>query len=124
MTLRRESLHRALQRLDEVLQEDETPITRDAAIQRFEFCFELAWKAVQEAARSEGLDCASPRGCGRVAFRLGWLNDETGWLTVLEDRNLTSHTYDEELAGKVYARLSAHLKLLAALAAALPAAPG
>lgn len=124
MTLRRESLLKALQRLDEVLCEDETPITRDAAIQRFEFCFELTWKAIQEAARNEGLDCASPRGCGRVAFRLGWLSDEAGWLAVLEDRNLTSPTYDEELARKVYGRLPAHLKLLAAMAAALPAVPG
>ena len=30
-------------------------LVRDAAIQRFEFSFELAWKAIQEALKKEGL---------------------------------------------------------------------
>lgn len=121
MTPRRAAFRQALDRLRDVLREDETDITRDAAIQRFEFCFELGWKAIQEAARAQGLDCASPRACGRVGFRLGWIHDEAGWLAMLEDRNRTSHTYNEKLARAVYGRLSVHLALLEAFAAALPA---
>ncbi|MGH7539451.1 MAG: HI0074 family nucleotidyltransferase substrate-binding subunit [Gemmatimonadota bacterium] len=121
MTPRREAFRRALDRLRDVLREDETAITRDAAIQRFEFCFELGWKTIQEAARVQGVDCASPRACGRVGFRLGWIHDEAGWLAMLEDRNLTAHTYNEELAREVYGRLPAHLALLEATTTALPA---
>lgn len=112
MTLRLRSLQKAVQRLKEVLAEKETDVSRDAAIQRFEFCFELAWKAIQERARSEGLDCHSPKQCLQLGFKNSWLDDETGWLSMLEDRNRTSHTYDEVLAKAVYRRLSQYLPLL------------
>ena len=37
-------LERALESLDKALNESKTDITRDASIQRFEFCVELSWK--------------------------------------------------------------------------------
>ncbi|MBI4382255.1 MAG: nucleotidyltransferase substrate binding protein [candidate division NC10 bacterium] len=115
MTRRLGSLRSAIARLREALETPETALSRDAAIQRFEFCFELAWKAVQERARSEGLECQSPKGCLKVAFAASWIDDEDGWLAMLEDRNLTAHTYDEELAKTVFGRLPRHLPLLEAL---------
>ncbi len=115
MTARRDSFSRAIVRLNEALMASETDLSRDAAIQRFEFCFELAWKVIQERVRTEGLDCQSPKGCLKLAYKNGWLGDETGWLAMLEDRNRTAHTYDEALAKEVYRRLSAHLPLLQAL---------
>ncbi len=115
MTTRRDSFSHALVRLNEALKAPETDLIRDAAIQRFEFCFELAWKVIQEQARMEGLDCQSPKGCLKLAYKNGWISDESGWLAMLEDRNRTAHTYDEALAKDVYRRLSAHLHLLQAL---------
>lgn len=115
MTARRDSFSRAIVRLNEALMASETDLSRDAAIQRFEFCFELAWKVIQERVRTEGLDCQSPKGCLKLAYKNGWLGDETGWLAMLEDRNRTAHTYDEALAKDVYRHLSAHLPLLQAL---------
>ena len=116
MTARRQALNLAIARLREVLNQPETDVSRDAAIQRFEFCFELAWKAIQERAREEGLDCQSPRGCLRVAFKALWVEDEQGWVAMLGDRNQTSHTYDEDLAKTVYRRLRNYLPLFDALA--------
>ena len=92
-----------------------TRVERDAAIQRFEFCFELAWKAIQERARDEGLDCQSPKSCLTLAFKASWVVDEREWLAMLADRNQTSHTYDEDLAKAVYGRLRRYLPLLEAL---------
>ncbi len=107
------AFQQALERLAEALAEPETPMNRDASIQRFEFTFELAWKAIQEALRAEGSACPTPRSCLRAAFRLGWIDEETAWLTMLDDRNLTtSHTYDEALARALYRRLPAHLDTL------------
>lgn len=57
----------------------------------------------------EGLEARSPRAAIRGAFQVGLLSDDTGWLDILELRNLTSHTYDEALAEKLYAALPAVL---------------
>ena len=92
MTARRDSFSHAIVRLNEALVAPETDLNRNAAIQRFEFCFELAWKVIQEQVRTEGLDCQSPKGCLKLAYKNGWLIDETGWLAMLEDRNRTAHT--------------------------------
>jgi nucleotidyltransferase substrate binding protein (TIGR01987 family) len=115
MTARQEALAAAIARLREVLKAPESDVSRDAAIQRFEFCFELAWKSIQERARGEGLDCQSPKGCLRVAFKTSWIENEQGWLALLEDRNRTSHTYGEDLAKVVFRRLPNYLPLLDAL---------
>jgi nucleotidyltransferase substrate binding protein (TIGR01987 family) len=115
VTPRREALAGAITRLREVLGAAETDVSRDAAIQRFEFCFELAWKSIQERARDEGLDCQSPKGCLRLAFKTSWIDNEQGWLAMLDDRNRTSHTYDEDLAKAVFRRLPNYLPLLTAL---------
>jgi len=111
MTPRITSLNTALQRLGEALSAPETDLSRDAAIQRFEFCFELGWKVIQEKARGEGLDCYSPKSCIKLAFKNQWVKEETSWLVMLEDRNRTSHTYDEVLAAAVYSRLPNYLPL-------------
>jgi nucleotidyltransferase substrate binding protein (TIGR01987 family) len=115
VTARREAFAAAIARLREVLKQPENDVSRDAAIQRFEFCFELAWKSIQERARDEGLDCQSPKGCLQVAFKTSWIANEQGWLAMLEDRNRTSHTYDEDLAKAVFRRLPNYLPLLDAL---------
>jgi nucleotidyltransferase substrate binding protein (TIGR01987 family) len=119
MTELRESFALAVDRLADALAAPKNDLHRDAAIQRFEFSFELAWKAAQKALRGEGIDAASPKGCFREAFRLGWIPREEPWLNMLEDRNLTSHTYDAQLAEAVYRRLPGHLAALRELAVRL-----
>ncbi len=109
---RLELLDRALDRLEAALARPPDDITLDACIQRFEFTFELAWKAIQRQARTEGLDCSSPRECLRIAFRLGLVEDDTRWMSMLEDRKRTSHTYDEDTARTVYRALPGHTQLL------------
>lgn len=121
MTTRRQALTSAIARLHEVLAQPETDVSRDAAIQRFEFCFELAWKAIQERARNDGMDCQSPKSCLKLAFKNSWIADEPAWLAMLVDRNQTSHTYDEALAKEVYNRLRGYLPLFEELAKKLVA---
>ncbi len=106
---------RALDRLEEALARPDDPIVRDACIQRFEFTFEMAWKAVQRYARAEGIECASPRECFRVAFRLGLLDRDAQWLAMVEDRNRTSNTYDEESARAIYRALPEYARLVRSL---------
>jgi nucleotidyltransferase substrate binding protein (TIGR01987 family) len=102
-------LEKALLRLDEALKQPENDFVRDAAIQRFEFCFELSWKSIQSAARLEGQDCTSPRTAFSTAWRDGWISDEVAWLDMLDERNKTSHTYREAMAKEVFDSLPRHL---------------
>ena len=95
-------LKKANNRLKEAASLKTTQIHRDATIQRFEFCFELAWKAIQTYVRDQGLECRSPRNCFRIGAQLNIIEDPLTWFEYLESRNLIAHTYNEELADKVY----------------------
>ncbi len=105
------AFEQALARLREVLAEPPSTIARDAAIKRFEFTFELAWKATQRVLRDEGIVCRSPKGCFQEAFSLGLIEDNPLWVTMIEDRNLTVHTYQERTAQRIYERLPDYLPL-------------
>lgn len=99
---------KALARFSEVLAVKKDTISRDAAIQRFEFSFEAVWKYAQCYLKTqEGMDVASPKAVIRASFQLGILDEkqtETA-LRMTDDRNLTSHTYDETLADVIYRHL-------------------
>lgn len=81
-------------------------IMRDAIIQRFEFSAELAWKTMREYLIEEGVSVpATPKGVVREAYAAGLISDEQIWSDLLRDRNLTSHTYSEETARNIFARI-------------------
>jgi len=102
-------------RLAEVLKEPKTVVTRDSAIKRFELTFELAWKSAKAYLGKKGIVCMSPRDCLMELFRLGIIRDNPMWLRMIEDRNLSVHTYNEKLAEDVYGRLAEYLLLFAEL---------
>ena len=102
---RKAELQNAVKRLREAVAQPESDLIRDAVIQRFEFTFELVWKSLKLYLERQGLDCGGPRSTLKKAFTEGLINspDEADvWLRVLEDRNLTSHAYDEALATRIY----------------------
>lgn len=90
-------------------------VERDAAIQRFEFSFEAAWKAAQHyLAEKEGIDSASPKAAIRSSLQVGLLSeaDTRLALEMADDRNPTVHTYNEELAKRIFADLDRYAGLL------------
>lgn len=97
-------------------------IVRDAAIQRFEFAIEASWKAAQATlAVAEGLTATSPKNAIRASHGMRWIDAQTtdALLVAIDDRNLTSHTYDEAAAATLAAQLPAHLAVIQAWLAAL-----
>ena len=110
-----DSFKKSLQRLDEVLKAEKTVINRDAAIQRFEFTVELAWKSIQQFLRSQKIICRSPKECLQESFKFGLVNDDSLWIKMIDDRNLTAHTYNEALAEEIYDRLPNYLPLFDSL---------
>lgn len=95
-------LRKALGTLEAALHEPMNDFIRDAAIQRFEYVFELTWKTLQVAAGHTGLRCASPREAIKAAFKMGWITNPDDWFEAMEARNRTSHTYNELVAQEVY----------------------
>lgn len=90
-------------------------VERDAAILRFQYSLECVWKAAQHRLREhEGLDAGSPKQVVRCCLDVGIFDAETAHraLALIDDRNLTVHTYDESLATALAARLPAHAALL------------
>ena len=119
LTERLEIANRALSSLRKVVGLDDVSLVeRDAAIKRFELAFETMWKAAKEFLwHCEGLDIASPKGVFRSLRELGVLtkNETEQALSMADDRNLTVHTYNEELASSMYSRLTEYLQLMEAL---------
>ncbi len=71
---------------------------RDASIQRFEFCVELAWKVSK---KHMGTLSTAPKTVIREMAQAGLINSPELWFEFLEARNLSSHSYDEEVAKKI-----------------------
>ena len=90
-----------------------TELERDGTIQRFEYCFELCWKCLKLNFEYKGYketkSLLSPRNVLKIAFREDYFDNEDILLDMLEARNLTSHTYNERLADKVFAEFTKYL---------------
>ena len=74
-TVQLENFENATKRLKAALEYDplELDIVMDSVIRRFEFTFEMAWKSVKLAAKAVGYDYKSPKGCLKLAYRMGWI---------------------------------------------------
>ena len=77
----------------------------DATIQRFEFSVELFWKLLKRLLLDLGQETNFPKAVLREAFATGLIDQDQAWIQMLNDRNQTSHTYDEELADVIYGRI-------------------
>ena len=104
-----ENYKKAVLRLEEGIneaEENKSMTLRDGVIQRFEFTTELAWKSAREYLLSEGeTDINSPKPVMRAALRTDLITDEQGWIKILDDRNMTSHIYDEEEVQAIFERI-------------------
>jgi len=108
---------KALARLKEALEENlsKGSIVVDGTIQRFEFTFELAWKLSKAVLNHAGIEAETPRLIIKEAFKAKMVEDGQGWIDMLEDRNKTSHIYDERQALEIYGKIKkSHFKLLEA----------
>ncbi len=97
---------KAVASLEAILHEPKTVIVRDATIQRFEYTYELAIKALKRVLEAgiDGVhvDKLDFRDLCRAAAEAGLIPNPQAWFMYRDSRNSTSHAYDEELAERVY----------------------
>ena len=100
-----EKLNKAFLKLREGIESASTELEKDGVIQRFEFTFELLWKTLRIILEYKGIEVRSPRSAIKEAFKAGLIEDDEILLDMLEDRNLSSHIYSEEIAEQIFKRI-------------------
>lgn len=98
-----QNFEKALHYLHEALQIPHPDIIQKAGlIQFFEMSYELAWNTLKDYLEEQGFtDLKSPRATIKKGFEMHLIKDGHLWLKLMEDRNLTSHAYDEQTATEI-----------------------
>lgn len=95
-------------------------IFRDSLVQRFEFCSDLFWKYLKKYLEVVAglVEFNAPMPVIRKAFSVGILSDEEAEkaLTMIKDRNLTSHIYKEKVAEHLAEKIPGYYQMMHAIA--------
>jgi len=74
----------------------------DSLIKRFEFTYEMAWKLMMSYEKENGVtELMGSKDVVRRAFAMSLIDNGEAWMEMIDDRNKTSHLYDEEMAEDV-----------------------
>jgi len=97
---------RALLTLTEAVQlAAERPLSnleQQGLIQEFEFTHELAWNVMKDYFVYQGNPLVTgSRDAIRESFNKELIQDGEGWMEMIKSRNLTSHTYNTEVAEQI-----------------------
>ena len=76
-------------------------------IQAFEFTHELAWNVLKDYFEYQVQPGISgSRDAAREAFQKGIIDDGEPWMEMIKSRNLTSHTYNENVSLDITEKIS------------------
>lgn len=100
-----QNFEKALKHLSDAMQIHNPDIIQKAGIIHFfEMSYELAWNMIKDYLQEQGFtDIKSPKAAIKKAFETGLIINGHTWMELMLDRNLTTHTYDEEKASEVEA---------------------
>ncbi|MEQ1665429.1 MAG: nucleotidyltransferase substrate binding protein [Bdellovibrionales bacterium] len=92
-------------------------LEKQGLIQAFEFTHELAWNVLKDYLEFQGISgLIGSRDTTREAFQKNLITDGDAWMEMIKSRNLTSHTYNKNVANKIVASvISSYLKCFADL---------
>jgi nucleotidyltransferase substrate binding protein (TIGR01987 family) len=94
---------KALAQLRKFIQKKElSELEEQGLIKAFEYTYELAWTTLKDFLEYQGYaDIYGSRDTIRKSFELNLIPDGQAWMDMLESRNKTSHTYNEETANEI-----------------------
>lgn len=77
-------------------------LEQQGLIQGFEFTHELAWNMLKDFLEAQGIaGLIGSRDAIRTAFKNGLIQEGETWMEMIKARNLSSHTYQLELANRL-----------------------
>lgn len=94
---------KALTQLTRFMERSElNELEEQGLIQCFEYNHELAWKTQKDFLEAQVVgDLFGSKTVAREAFAAGLVDNGDVWMAMIESRNLTSHTYNEETTQKI-----------------------
>ena len=106
-----DNFKRSLKQLDDavdiIAERELNELERQGVIQAFEYNYELAWNVIKDFYEYQGgegvLGIQGSRDAFRLAFKRGLIVQGEIWMDMIKSRQLTSHTYNEEISAKVFA---------------------
>ena len=88
--------------VEAIEKEPENEIYQMALVQAFEFVYELSWKTVKDYLLASGIQDANlPRDVIKKGFHYKIIKDGQLWIDMMLDRNILSHTYNEQKAKEI-----------------------
>jgi len=99
---------KALAQLDRFIEKGDTlnELEEQGLIQAFEYNFELAWNVIKDYYEYQGVSgIQGSRDAFRLAFNRGLITQGDAWMSMIESRTLTSHTYNEETAAEIVSEI-------------------
>lgn len=97
---------RALQTLTAAVElaarRDLSDLEKQGLIQGFEFTHELAWNVMKDYLEEQGfVGLIGSKNVTRTAFKNALIGDGEAWMDMIKARNLSSHTYNIEIADAI-----------------------
>lgn len=89
-----------------IYKENKSELEKAGIIQFFEMTFELSWKVLKDYLESIGYVVNSPREAIKQSFQIELIDQGHVWMNALLDRNLTTHTYNNDIAEKILKDIS------------------
>lgn len=95
------NFEKALHQLSEAIENNGAnpiAIIKEGIKQRFEFTHELAWKVMKDFLTEDGIkDIFGSKSATKQAFNKGLISEGQTWIDMIESRNNTVHTYNENI---------------------------
>ncbi|MFO7825981.1 MAG: nucleotidyltransferase substrate binding protein [Cyclobacterium sp.] len=83
-------------------------LEKQGLIQSFEYTHELAWLVMKDFFFYQGNpEIRGSRDATREAFKNGLIEDGEIWMDMIKSRNMSSHTYNEEIAAEIAQKITA-----------------
>jgi nucleotidyltransferase substrate binding protein (TIGR01987 family) len=82
-------------------------LEQQGLIQGFEYTHELAWNTLKDFLEARGTtNLFGSRDTTRAAFALGLIEQGEIWMQMIQSRNQTTHTYNEETMEQIAAAIT------------------
>lgn len=102
--------HRFVDAIQRVEATPDDELLAAGLVQTYEFTMELAWKTMKDYLVDRGFDLSGSKDVMRQAFQEGFIKDARVWLEAIDDRNETSHIYDEMKAKEILGKIQSPYK--------------